>query len=164
MYIIFSFSSQTGTQSGSLSYVISHGIVEAGDSLFGKHLSDKEIDDLAEKIQYPVRKCAHMTEYFILALCVSFPLFVYGCRKNKLLILTAVFCVVFACTDEYHQSFVDGRGPAVKDVGIDSIGVLAAVVLIYLAGCYRRRKRELTQLSCKLRADENVLEGGTDED
>lgn len=141
MYMIFCFSSQTGDESGSLSYTISRSIVEVGDSLFGTELSDKQIDDLAETMEYPVRKCAHMTEYSVLALSVSFPLYVYGLRRIKLVISTIVPCVVFACTDEYHQSFVDGRGPSVKDVSIDSIGVIAAVFLIYLIGYYRRRKR-----------------------
>lgn len=139
--MIFSFSSQTGSQSGSLSYSISYRIIEAGNSVFGKELSHEQIDDMAEKIQYPVRKCAHMTEYFILALSVSLPLYVYEWRERRLMILTAVICILFACTDEYHQSFVDGRGPSFRDVGIDSIGVLAAVILIRLIGYYRMKER-----------------------
>lgn len=141
MYMIFCFSSQTGGESGNLSYTFSRSIVEAGDSLFRAELNDRQIDDLAERIQHPVRKCAHMTEYFILALSVSLPLYVCGWRRIRLMISTIVPCIVFACTDEYHQSFVNGRGPSVKDVVTDSVGVTAAVLLIYLIGCYRRKRK-----------------------
>lgn len=34
-----------------------------------------------------------------------------------------VFCILYAMSDEYHQSFVPGRTPMVRDVGIDIIGM-----------------------------------------
>ena len=63
-----------------------------------------------------------MTEYFLLAVAVSFPFYVYGLRGFPLMLVAGLICVAFACGDEYHQSFVEGRGPSVKDVCIDSIG------------------------------------------
>jgi VanZ family protein len=33
----------------------------------------------------------------------------------------------YACSDEYHQTFVDGRTGTVRDVGIDTIGIAIAV-------------------------------------
>lgn len=48
-------------------------------------------------------------------------------RRNVL--LAAAVAVLFALTDEYHQTFVQGRGGTWTDVGIDSIGIgLAAAV------------------------------------
>ena len=41
--------------------------------------------------------------------------------------------------DEFHQSFVAGRGPSVKDVGIDSIGVCAACLLYWTAAFFHRK-------------------------
>ena len=77
-----------------------------------------------------VRKLAHITEYFLLAVCVSFPLYVYRLRGIALTIIAGGFCVACACLDEYHQSFVAGRGPSKRDVMIDSIGILAGVILV----------------------------------
>ena len=71
-----------------------------------------------------------MTEYFLLAIAISFPLYVYGVRGIWLMILAGIVCVGFAGLDEYHQSFVDSRTPAVKDVGIDSIGAMIGVLLV----------------------------------
>ena len=43
------------------------------------------------------------------------------------MLVAGLICVGFACGDEYHQSFVEGRGPSIHDVGIDSIGVFAGI-------------------------------------
>lgn len=130
MCIIFSFSAQDGIDSGSLSHEVSVKIVEVGNEVLQKGLSDWEIDEVATKIEYPVRKVAHMTEYFLLAVAVSFPFYVYGLRGFPLMLVAGVICVGFACGDEYHQSFVDGRGPSARDVGIDSIGVFAGIITV----------------------------------
>lgn len=130
MYIIFSFSGQTGTESGNLSHKISYGIVSMADRILDKNLSEWEKHAYADKIELPVRKLAHMTEYFILAICLSFPLYVYGVRGFSLFILAGLLSVGFACTDEFHQSFVAGRGPSKRDVMIDSAGALFGIILV----------------------------------
>ena len=132
MYMIFTFSSQTGTDSGNLSYKVSYGIVTAADRVLEKNLTEEEKADYAGRIELPVRKLAHMTEYFILAVCISFPLFVYGLRGFWLLLIAGLFCVGFACTDEFHQSFVAGRGPSKRDVFIDSCGAFIGILLVQI--------------------------------
>lgn len=143
MYMIFSFSSQTGVDSGNLSHEISYKIVSAADRLLDKNLEEYEKQRYTDKIELPVRKLAHMTEYCILAICISFPLYVYGVRGILLLIFAGIFCVGFACTDEFHQSFVAGRGPSKKDVMIDSIGAFFGILLvqIFCHGFLPKRRR-----------------------
>ena len=128
MYLIFSFSAQDGTTSGNLSYKVSEIIVETANDAFDLHWSSSEIKQHIKEIHHPVRKLAHMTEYFLLAISVSFPLYVYGVRGIWLPLLAGMICVGFAALDEYHQSFVAGRGPSKKDVGIDSIGVFFGAI------------------------------------
>ncbi len=130
MYMIFSFSSQDGATSGNLSYKVSEIIVESANEAFELQWSGSEIRHYIERIHHPVRKLAHMTEYFLLAVSVSFPLYVYGVRGLWLPLLAGGICIGFAALDEYHQSFVAGRGPSKKDVGIDSIGILAGVLMV----------------------------------
>lgn len=132
MYLIFSFSGQTGEVSGQLSYRISYEIVEAKNEILEENLSLEQLAYEAENIHYYVRKAAHMTEYFLLALAISLPLYVYHVRGIWLMILAGILCVVFAGLDEYHQSFVAGRGPSLKDVGIDSIGAFAGILMVQL--------------------------------
>lgn len=128
MYMIFSFSSQTGTESSQLSYKVSQKLVQVGAVILDRDLSDAEINMYAEKYHGPVRKLAHMTEYCVLAVSLSIPLYAYGVRGIWLVLLAGFICVGFAATDEYHQSYVAGRGPSVKDVCIDSIGAFIGII------------------------------------
>ena len=43
---------------------------------------------------------------------------------------TCLYCKRFIYTDEYHQSFVAGRGPSIRDVCIDSIGIFFGIMLV----------------------------------
>ena len=74
MYMIFSFSAQEGAVSSELSYKVSVKIVECADYLFDTDLDYYQIDAWANRIHGVTRKLAHMTEYFALAIAVSFPL------------------------------------------------------------------------------------------
>lgn len=139
MYLIFSFSAQDGASSAELSRKISHKVVVMADDALEKGWSDAQIQYYTEKIHYYVRKTAHVTEYFVLAVTVAFPLYVYGVRGIWLVLLAGVFCVSFAGLDEYHQSFVAGRGPSVRDVAIDSIGVLPGILLVRIVGFIGRK-------------------------
>ena len=132
MYLIFSFSAQTGEVSGELSYKISYNIVEIKSEILHEGKSYDELNYEANSIQFYVRKAAHMTEYFLLAVAVSFPLYVYRVRGFWLFLLAGIFCAGFAGLDEYHQSFVSGRSPSVRDVCIDSSGALIGIILVQL--------------------------------
>ena len=132
MYLIFQFSAQTGELSGNLSYEVSYKIVEIGNEILDKGLDEWTIGQYAYEIEYPIRKLAHMTEYFLLAVAVSFPFYVYGLRGFPLMLVAGLICVAFACGDEYPQSFVEGRGPSVKDVCIDSIGAFGGILTVRL--------------------------------
>ena len=134
MCLIFNFSSQSGDVSGQLSFKVSCKIVEAGDYIFDANLEQWQIEEWANKINFITRKLAHMTEYFALAVAVSFPLYVYGLHGIWLMLVAGILCVGFALGDEYHQSFVGGRSPSLRDVGIDSVGVFFGIVLVRMVG------------------------------
>lgn len=74
MYMIFSFSAQDSVTSSALSYKVSYKIVETGAKVLGENLEPYQIDSLATRFHGLVRKIAHMTEYFALAVAVAFPL------------------------------------------------------------------------------------------
>ena len=65
-----------------------------------------------------VKKSAHMLGYALLALSYL-RAFDGDIRKWKLIWLLAI---LYAASDEFHQSLVPGRGPSVMDVGIDATG------------------------------------------
>lgn len=139
MYIIFQFSSQNGITSSELSYKVAKKIITIANEQFDQHWSDQEVTGKIEEIHYYVRKGAHVTEYFILSICVAFPLYVYGIRGIWLVILATMYCVGFAGLDEYHQSFVAGRGPSIRDVCIDSIGIIPGIYIMRIIGFIGRK-------------------------
>ena len=139
MYLIFSLSAQDGASSAELSRRISHKVVVMADETLGQEWSEAQIQYYTERIHYYVRKTAHVTEYFVLAVTVAFPLYVYGIRGLWLVFFAGIFCVAFAGLDEYHQSFVAGRGPSIRDVAIDSIGVLPGILLVRIVGFIGRK-------------------------
>lgn len=146
MYLIFQMSAQDGVTSSALSLTVSETVVDTASKLFGKELSAEQAARYTEKIHYYIRKLGHVTEYFILAVSVSFPLYVYRIRGLYLMLIAGVFCVAFAGLDEYHQSFVAGRGPSLRDVGIDSIGILAGIICVRVV-CFIGRKTIFRRLS-----------------
>lgn len=51
--------------------------------------------------------------------------------------------VLYAASDEFHQSFVPGRGPSIVDVGIDSLGVLTGILaVLIIISIYRALKSD----------------------
>ncbi len=154
MYMIFSFSAQDAETSSALSYRVSYRLVETGDRILSLNMDTERIAHIAERCEWLVRKMAHVTEYFLLAIAVAFPFYVYGLHGIALMIVAGFICVAFAGTDEYHQSFVDGRSPALRDVAIDSIGIFFGVIIVRIVGWtgrmtifrpFSRKKRKYRQ-------------------
>lgn len=75
-------------------------------------------------VDYIFKKSAHIIEYFILVLLWNKALRTRGLSGA---ILISLF---YAFTDEIHQLFVPGRGGQLKDVAIDSIGIILASIYI----------------------------------
>lgn len=139
MYIIFSFSSQTGTASSKLSYKVSHRVVSTVDNALDLELTEQQINRCIRKIHFYIRKLAHFTEYFLLAVSVSIPLYVYGIRGIWLVLTAGILCSGFAALDEFHQLFVQGRGASVRDVIIDSCGALVGILFVRIFGYIGRK-------------------------
>lgn len=134
MYTIFTLSAQDGVTSSNLSYKVSHKVVQIADKVMDLELTEAETKQYIRQIHHYIRKLGHVTEYFILAVSLAFPLYVYGLRGWRLMLFAGAFCVGFAALDEYHQSFVSGRGPSQRDVGIDSIGIFTGIILVRMLG------------------------------
>jgi VanZ family protein len=73
------------------------------------------------------RKLGHVTGYALLTALWVWAL--AGVVRRPVLIAVLI-AFAYACTDEFHQTFVSGRTGTPIDVGIDAIGMGLAVVLI----------------------------------
>lgn len=79
----------------------------------------------------PLRKAAHFLEFCSLGMLLSW---LFGMLRSKHWQRAAfpLLCgIAAACLDETIQCFVPGRGPGIKDVGIDTLGVILGIVIIY---------------------------------
>lgn len=92
---------------------------------------DVEQAAFAERINYPVRKCAHATEYAVLGVFLAGAV-VGGRRDWRVQVLWCLSIgVAYAASDELHQVFVPGRAGRVTDVLIDSAGVIGGVLVMW---------------------------------
>jgi VanZ family protein len=54
-----------------------------------------------------------------------------------------LFCILYGVSDEFHQSFVPGRTPDVRDLATDAVGAaIGAGALLLLKGIWARRSTE----------------------
>jgi VanZ family protein len=74
-----------------------------------------------------VRKLGHVTGYALLTALWAWAL--QGVVRRPVLIAVCI-ALAYACTDEFHQTFVHGRNGTPIDVGVDAIGMAIAVILI----------------------------------
>ena len=84
-------------------------------------------------VHHVIRKCGHFTEYFILSLLILRG-FQAGNREFglRLALLSILMVAGYAALDEFHQSFVPGRGAAVSDVLLDTSGGAAGILIVAL--------------------------------
>ncbi|MBO4601342.1 MAG: VanZ family protein [Bacilli bacterium] len=88
--------------------------------------SESKIDKVSRLLNAPLRKVMHATVYFVLSIMII--LFINVMQKKKryfmALLISVLICFIFACTDEFHQTFVGGRTGQFKDVLIDTSGAI----------------------------------------
>ena len=162
IYFILYMSSQDGTASGGMSYEVSKVLVLAYNKIFSKGFSNEILNTLINQIHPFIRKTAHFTEFFTLAVTIAFPLYVYKIRGIFLIILGQFLCTGIAFLDEYSQSFVSGRVSSYRDVMIDSAGAFFGI-LVSLFICYIGRKTVFKWLSLedyKRKKKEHQLKAG----
>jgi len=93
-----------------------------------------------EEIHHFIRKGGHVFEYFVLAL-----LLLYAIREGRRgwrsswVWGTLISVACYAGLDEFHQSFVPGRGASVWDALLDTSAGTLAMLIAWL--WWRRRKR-----------------------
>lgn len=73
-----------------------------------------------------LRKSAHLGEYAVLFLLTRRALAAEPVPPQFPGAWAFLFCVVYAATDEYHQTFVPDRTGQAKDVLIDAVGAFLA--------------------------------------
>ncbi len=136
MALIFKLSGMNSNNSnGKSTNIISLFIEDTLDitneyGITSSHPTDEKLDKAATLINAPMRKVIHATVYFVLAFFIMIVLNIIFDHKKYIisLILTLIICAGFAASDEFHQTFVNGRTGQVMDVLIDSAGAIVGMM------------------------------------
>ena len=100
-----------------------------------------------------VRKAGHLSEYAILATLAAraFRHSSHQFIKLHWFNFSVLLAVVYALSDEFHQSFVPSRTASIYDSLIDSVGALIALSIIW----FRHRRPQLSQARARKRSLEH---------
>lgn len=131
MVLIFVFSAQPADTSTDMSRMVGYKVGEYFVSDFESWPVGEQAA-FAEKIDFPVRKCAHASEYAVLAVLLMLLTGSFGWTGRKGVLISLLGVTAYAATDELHQLFVPGRSGLVTDVMIDTMGGFLGCLLFWL--------------------------------
>lgn len=138
MGVIFWFSSMPSTESNNKSEGTINKIIETTVEttnkvgLTDKHPSEKKMNQVVEYLNYPLRKCMHASVYFILVLLLLNTFRLSNIPLKKAILFSILICFLYACSDEFHQTFVTGRTGQFSDSLIDTAGGILGVLFYYI--------------------------------
>ncbi len=136
MGLIFFMSHQEASASSKLSSGLAIFMSKALSIITGKNDMDFSI------LHFLSRKTAHFLAYFVLGILIYRAL---PSSSFKFALVSLATSMLYACSDEFHQTFVLGRSGEARDVLLDTAGALLGVVLYYIV------KRNTTLIRDRLR-------------
>ena len=138
MIIVFKFSSQPADTSQNTSLNLTKRIV----NVFYTSKSNTEKEQITEKLDPYIRKLAHFTLYAIGGILIANYINTYNIKDKNKIIYSICIGATYACTDEFHQLFVEGRSGQLTDVLIDSLGVATGVcIFLCVITIFKKLKR-----------------------
>ncbi|WP_261301952.1 VanZ family protein [Paenibacillus andongensis] len=90
-------------------------------------------------IEFFIRKAGHVSEYAILALLWSLALLSKLVKVFIALLTSSIISLLYAASDEWHQTFVKDRTGHGIDVAVDAMGILLAILLVLVVLWVRTR-------------------------
>ena len=128
---IFFMSGEPAAESGARSSTLAESIVKLFDPGFAS-LSEAEQTLMLSSADLILRKAAHFCVYAALGALLFLYSLCFAAKPWAHILRALLAAAVYAASDEIHQSFVPGRGPAVTDVLLDSAGALCGILFVWL--------------------------------
>ena len=128
MAVIFIFSATPADESDKQSKEIIYLIAE---KIEGK--TADQIENI-DALNHLIRKFAHGSVYFVLCILVMNLVMQIKEKNYKFIyaLIAIAICFLYACTDEFHQIFVDGRAGQYTDILIDTLGTIIGASIYIL--------------------------------
>ncbi len=125
MITIFYFSNQHSEESSNLSGGVTLKVLKILKVA-------PETEEQLENIETLIRKLAHFFMYLAGGVLILLHINLYETSKNKKMLLAQLVGTMYAITDEVHQIYVPGRSGEIKDILIDSLGILTGIGVVLL--------------------------------
>lgn len=130
MGLIFVQSHKVAAESNKLSKGVTEIIIETVEKIS----PDAELDISLSQLNHIIRKNAHFFSYLILGVLTLNALITSGGGGYKSIGLGLLICILYAISDELHQTFIPGRSGEIKDIILDSVGALVGIGLRLMKG------------------------------
>lgn len=157
---IFLFSSKPSDESSEMSHEVGLFLCR----ILIPDFEDWTMEDqnaLADRINFPVRKTAHATEYAVLGMLIFGTLLLGDWNVSAIRKLRAAVMLgaAYAVTDEIHQIFVPGRACKMTDVLIDTAGVAVGAFLIIALTKIKKKENMPKKKREKSKRDNKTVKG-----
>ena len=114
MALIFNFSSENASDSMDTTIKVSN-IINVDSNYF-----------------HALRKSGHFLEFFTLEFLILLLISSFRKVEFKYYIISLLFCLMYAFSDEVHQLFVVGRSASIMDVALDFSGSTLSCIFFYV--------------------------------
>ena len=138
--VIFSFSNQDAQESSGISGLVAEKLIEVQPKY--KNITKEEKAELIEMYQTPVRKFAHFSIYTLLGMSIAGLMCTYEINNRKRATITIIAGALYAMSDEFHQTFIDGRLGQITDVLLDTFGIIVGVILVLGLGILLKNSKD----------------------
>ena len=127
--LIFYFSNQVADNSSKQS----SRVVEFVSNVIPiiKNMKEPDKGLLKSNVLIPiVRKMAHFSIYTTLGIwSINFINTFKKLSTSKKILIAIIFCMLYAISDEIHQTYIVGRSGEIRDVLIDTLGSITGILL-----------------------------------
>ena len=126
MILVFYLSNQISTDSAKLSGSFTEIILKICN------VTDINAPEQILLIENVIRKIAHFLLYTLGGMLIFLFINLYKIKPNNKVLISWLIGTFYAITDEIHQLFVIGRSGEIRDICIDSLGVITGIIILLL--------------------------------
>lgn len=156
LFFIFGFSAEDAQKSDETSQQVTEKIAKVVVDDFEK-LPEAEQQEVIQRIDPPVRKVAHFTEFGVLGGLIFLLFLTFPIPMWLSYLFSTLSVALFGALDEWHQTFVPGRSGQVRDMLIDASGaLLVSSVLFLLAFLLKKNRKKIKVTAYSLCAPINA--------
>lgn len=137
MSLIFYLSHQPASESSALSGSIVN--------LFLKVIEFFPLTIDTEFVHFFIRKSAHFVAYSVLGFLTAHTVRLFLHKNFSTIVTSFGITILYAISDEFHQTFIPGRSGEVRDVIIDSAGSFTGIfTYILIVLLYNKLRKRMT--------------------